>query len=421
MTLLELWVQSPLAQSPLAQSVSLALAHSLWAGVLFAVILAAALCVARSSRARYGAACVAMLLMLASFGVTLVSLLPQPDLAKAPRAPVPVLAARAGLPIVPQETQPAPASLAAWFPWIASCWAGGVLFFHLRSLGGWIAARRLRRSGVCRAPGEWQQRLDGLAARLRVSRPAALLESCLADVPVVIGYARPVILMPVGLLAGLPVAQVEAILIHELAHIRRQDYLVNLMQTFVEGLLFYHPAVWWISGVIRAERENCCDDLAVAATGDARQYAAALAALEQNRWAAHELAMAATGGSLVKRIRRLLQQPERPRAVWTPVFSATLLVVSAGIALASWQTPPAPKLQEPVPAVLPTLVAPTAVELPAAAIEATRAPIRNRLPAVAKPAPVQLAEVQQTTPPSQQQSAPPAQSETNARPMTEKQ
>ena len=144
-----------------------------------------------------------------------------------------------------------------------------------------------------RAPGDWQQRLDGLAARLRISKPVALLESCLAEVPVVIGYARPVILMPVGLLAGLPVAQVEAILIHELAHIRRQDYLVNLMQTFIEGLLFYHPAVWWISGVIRAERENCCDDLAVAVTGDARQYAAALAALEQNRWAAHELALAA--------------------------------------------------------------------------------------------------------------------------------
>jgi GWxTD domain-containing protein len=393
MTPLELWVHTPLART-----VSLALAHSLWEGVLIAVALAAALCVARSSRARYGAACVAMLLMLASFGVTLVSLLPQPDLAKAPRAPVPVLAARAGLPIVPQETQPAPASLAAWFPWIASCWAGGVLFFHLRSLGGWIAARRLRRSGVCRAPGEWQQRLDGLAARVRVSKPAALLESCLADVPVVIGYVRPVILMPVGLLAGLPVAQVEAILIHELAHIRRQDYLVNLMQTFVEGLLFYHPAVWWISGVIRAERENCCDDLAVAATGDARQYAAALAALEQNRWAAHELALAATGGSLVKRIRRLLQQPERPRAAWTPVFSAGILVVSAGLALASWQTQTAQQPQAPAPAVLAAPAVPVAVERAAADASDSRVPIWKHVRAAAKPAPVLLAQAQQTAP-----------------------
>jgi GWxTD domain-containing protein len=361
MTPLQLWVHTPLAQS-----VSLALAHFLWEGVLIAVILAAVLCVARSSRARYGSACLAMLLMLASFGATLVRLMPEPmDLSKAPRLSIP--APPATLPMAPGKAPSEPSSLAVLLPWITPFWAAGVLFFHLRSLGGWIAARRLRLAGVCHAPAEWQQRLDGLAARVRVSKPAALLESCLADVPVVIGYARPVILMPLGLLAGLPVAQVEAILIHELAHIRRQDYLVNLLQTFVEGLLFYHPAVWWISGVIRAERENCCDDLAVAATGDARQYVATLAALEQNRWAAHELALAATGGSLVKRIRRLLQQPERPRAAWTPAIPAGLLVVSAGIALASWQTPPAPKPQAQAPAVLPAPTAPVAVQLPAAA------------------------------------------------------
>ena len=110
---------------------------------------------------------------------------------------------------------------------------------------------------------------------MRLSRPVTLLESCLAEVPVVIGYVRPVILMPVGLLAGLPAGQIESILLHELAHIRRHDYLVNLLQIVVEGLVFYHPAVWWISGVIRAERENCCDDLVVATQGDAFAYAAA--------------------------------------------------------------------------------------------------------------------------------------------------
>jgi len=390
MTPLQLWVHTPLAQS-----VSLALAHFLWEGVLIAVILAAALCVARSSRARYGSACVAMLLMLASFGATLVRLMPKPmDLAKAPRVSIPVPPA---LQLVPEEPSSEPPTLAALLPWIAPFWAAGVLFFHLRSLGGWIAARRLRFAGVCQAPGDWQQRLDVLAARLRVSKPAALLESCLADVPVVIGCARPVILMPLGLLAGLPMRQVEAILIHELAHIRRQDYLVNLMQTFVEGLLFYHPAVWWISGVIRAERENCCDDLAVAATGDARQYAAALAALEQNRWAAHELALAATGGSLVKRIRRLLQQPERPRAAWTPAISASLVVVGAGIALAGWQTPPTQRQQAPAPAVSSVAEAPGAVELPAADTSHNRVSIWNHVPAAAKTAPVLLAQVQQTT------------------------
>ena len=143
-----------------------------------------------------------------------------------------------------------------------------------------------------------------------------------------------------GLLAGLPAAQVEAILLHELAHVRRSDYLVNLLQTLVEGLLFYHPAVWWISGTIRAEREHCCDDLVVATQGDAHEYAAALVALERNRWAGQETAMAATGGSLVKRIRRLLAEPEGPRASLSPVFSAILLAVTAGAALFAWQSRP---------------------------------------------------------------------------------
>jgi GWxTD domain-containing protein len=425
MTLLELWVHTPFAQS-----LGFALAHSLWEGVPIAAILAVSLCVARSSRARYAAACAAMLLMLVSFGVTLVRLMPQPiDLARSPRIshfPAPP----ASLPMI-TVAPPAPSTLAALLPWIALFWAAGVLLFQLRSLGGWIAARRLRFAGVCRAPGEWQQRFDGLAARLRVSKPAALLESCLADAPVVIGYVRPVILMPVGLLAGLPVAQIEAILLHELAHIRRQDYLVNLMQTFVEGLLFYHPAVWWISGVIRAERENCCDDLAVAATGDARQYAAALAALEQNRGSAHELALAANGGSLVKRIRRLLQQPERPRAAWTPAISAGLFVVGAGIAFASWQSSPAQTPEAPLLAVTPAPVAPAAMEPPRAPVRKPARVLLAQAPQAAQTVEQQLKDQLQrelaagqemTTPTTRPlQSAPPSQSETNARPMTEKQ
>ena len=229
---------------------------------------------------------------------------------------------------------------ADYLPWLAPVWIAGVLFFHLRGMASWMAARRLRRRGVCAAAESWQARLDRLAARLRLSRPVTLLESCLAEVPVVIGYLRPVILMPVGLLAGLPAGQIESILLHELAHIRRHDYLVNLMQIVVESLVFYHPAVWWISGVMRTERENCCDDLVVATQGDAFGYAAALTALEQNRGAAREAVLAATGGSLVKRVRRLLIQPEGPRAALTPVFSAAALTVTVAAALAAWQSAP---------------------------------------------------------------------------------
>ncbi len=169
---------------------------------------------------------------------------------------------------------------------------------------------------------------------MRVSRPVALLESCRVDVPVVIGYFRPVILAPVAVLAGMPAGQVEAILLHELAHIRRRDYLVNLLQAVVESLLFYHPAVWWISSVVRAERENCCDDLVLAARGNAAEYAAALTALEEARWAG-EPALAATGGNLMRRIHRILGRSEPPHAGWKPALSAALITAAALVALAA--------------------------------------------------------------------------------------
>jgi GWxTD domain-containing protein len=262
-------------------------------------------------------------------------------------------------------TVPARFRAVEYLPWLAPFWIAGVLFFQLRGVASWLAARRLGRRGVCAATAFWQGRTERLAARLRLSRGVTLLESCLAEVPVVIGYVRPVILMPVGLMTGLPAGQIESILLHELAHIRRHDYLVNLLQIVVEGLVFYHPAVWWISGVIRAERENCCDDLVVATQGDAFAYAAALTALEQNRGAVREAVLAATGGSLVKRVRRLLVQPEGPRAALTPVFSAAILTIMMVAALAAWQTsaPPRP----PAPAVPP---APAPVRLLAQAQQA---------------------------------------------------
>jgi GWxTD domain-containing protein len=132
---------------------------------------------------------------------------------------------------------------------------------------------------------------------------------------------------------------VEAILLHELAHIRRFDYLVNLLQVFVEGLLFHHPAVWWISGVIRAERENCCDDLVVAATGSPLEYATALASLEQRRENAG-MVLAATGGGLVNRIQRLLGRKDRKYAGAMPVFTAAILTVTVVAALGALQIGP---------------------------------------------------------------------------------
>jgi GWxTD domain-containing protein len=155
----------------------------------------------------------------------------------------------------------------------------------------------------------------------------------------VVGHFRPLILLPVGLLAGLSPGQVEAILLHELAHIRRHDYLVNLMQRLAEGLFFYHPAVWWISRVIRTERENCCDDVVVSITGNAHEYAVALTALEQFRLSGPEPAIAATGGYLMKRIHRLLY-PKQPNGALAPLLAVAIFLATAAASLAAWQSEP---------------------------------------------------------------------------------
>jgi len=325
-------------QTPIARALGWTLFHSLWEGALAALLLAAALFVVRSPRARYACACLAMLGVLAGFAITFVRLMP-----RGMAAGTAVIHAIPRAPLDGSDLSPDARALrmADILPWLVPFWIAGVILSHLRGVAGWMAARRLRRRGVCSAPDPWPQRLDQLRARLRISKPVALLETCLAEVPVVIGYLRPAILIPVGLFAGMPAGQVEAILLHELAHIGRRDYLVNLLQTVVEGFLFYHPAIWWMSGVVRAERENCCDDLVVAASGNAHAYATALTALEQTRWAANEAALAATGGNLMKRIHRLLYQPKG--SAFAPLFAAGILTVAVAGALAAWQaSAPAP-------------------------------------------------------------------------------
>jgi GWxTD domain-containing protein len=181
---------------------------------------------------------------------------------------------------------------------------------------------------------------------MRVARPVALLESCFVEVPMLFGHAKPLILVPAGFLAGLPASHVEAILLHELAHVRRHDYLVNLFQRLIESVMFHHPAAWWISRVIRAERENCCDDAVVAATGNAPEYANALAGLEQWRWPNQHAAVAATGGNLTNRISRLLF-PRTKYPAATPLFAASLLSAVFAFTLAAWQAAPPARTDTP--------------------------------------------------------------------------
>jgi len=230
MTLLESWVGTPLAGA-----LGWTLLHSLWQGAILAAALGIVLMAARSARVRYGAACSAMLVMLSAFVFTLARTMPERvhELQAGQRPPFPAW----NLPTASDTSKPS--SAAAAVPWLAPFWIAGVWLFYLGQAASWISVLRMRRRGVCCAPERWQREIERLSSVLRLSRPVQLLESCVADAPVVLGHFRPLILMPVGLLTGLPAGQVEAILLHELAHICRCDYLVNVFQRTIEGLLFY--------------------------------------------------------------------------------------------------------------------------------------------------------------------------------------
>jgi hypothetical protein len=174
--------------------------------------------------------------------------------------------------------------------------------------------------------GLWLERAAEIARKLSVSGPVKVLESSLVSVPTAVGWLRPAILLPASAFTGLTPQQLEAVLAHELAHVRRHDYLVNVLQTGVETLLFYHPAVWWVSRQIRAEREHVCDDMAVRVTGDAMTYARALTRIERLRTTAPRLAMAADGGSLRFRVSRLVEGPPNPRHL-SPLLVGLFLIV----------------------------------------------------------------------------------------------
>jgi GWxTD domain-containing protein len=329
-----------IVRSPFADALGWTVLHSFWQGALVALVLLIALRATLSARIRYAAACIAMGAALTAFFATLARLLPESSGMAAARWP--------GIAFVnwdaldPSAGNGGAFRIADVVPWLAPLWAAGTVAFYLRMLAGWVAAQRLTRRGICASPAPWQHRLDQLRARMRVSRPVVLVETCLADVPVVTGWLRPVIIIPAGVLAGIPVSQVEAILLHELAHIRRCDYLVNVLQAAARGILFYHPAIWWVSRIIHSEREHCCDDLVVSVTGDPYDYAAALTSLEQSRWNP-DPALAATGGNLVTRIRRLLYPSAASGSMAAVLLSAGALALASAGVLAAWQAQPAPK------------------------------------------------------------------------------
>jgi beta-lactamase regulating signal transducer with metallopeptidase domain len=382
-----------LCSSVPAQRVGWALVHFLWQGAAVALLLAATLHLLnrRSARTRYAAACCALATMALLPVVTGIAITPEaPPVAaakaSAPAAPPAALAcdpaaaessrAYPGAPsessfVEPAATKEAAAARATalepkrsasparatWsgrveeavgscLPWGIVAWGIGVIALSIWHLSGWLLLQRIRRLGTRPAGSELVETLAHLRRRLAISLPVRLLESAMVKVPTVIGWLRPVVLLPVGVLCGLTPSQVEAILAHELAHVRRYDCLVRMIQAAVETLLFYHPAVWWVSGRVRQESEHCCDELAVGICGDRIGYAQALALVAGAGRQDLRLASAAGGGELLPRIRRILGVSERPgghRARSFAGVAASLVVLAAiiGCAIGQQSRPPA--------------------------------------------------------------------------------
>ncbi len=193
-------------------------------------------------------------------------------------------------------------------PWVDAIWFLGVLFLALRSLGGWWHLGEVRRNAQRMIPQEVERAFLQLCEQIEVGRKVVLRASDEVISPMAMGVWRATVILPISAVLSLPRAELEAVIAHELGHIRRWDYLWNLVQTAIESLLFFHPAVWWISRTVRDRREICCDEIAVRSCSDAAVYARALLRLEEQRTVKLRLAMAlgGCGGSLLGRVRKIL-------------------------------------------------------------------------------------------------------------------
>jgi beta-lactamase regulating signal transducer with metallopeptidase domain len=331
MTLLNPWL-SPATLRLLA----LALLHFLWQGAALAALADVVMSLCRTAPSRYALGVAMLTLMLAAPVATFVFFHAQDQVMSATPArdglSTAKVAASAPVTIVPFAQNGAKHQPTAppYFPWLVELWFAGVVLLSVRSAGGILLVERLRRKENLPVTEELRAICESLQRRMGLTRIIRYSESRHLDAPAVAGWIRPVVLLPVSALSGLTEVQLEAVIAHELAHIRRYDAFVNLFQVAVETLLFYHPAVWWVGKRIRAEREHCCDDEAVALCGSPVIYAHALARLAETS-AAPQLAMAANRNPLVERVARLLGANTKAESLRGANLSAGVLCLSAAL------------------------------------------------------------------------------------------
>ena len=221
-------------------------------------------------------------------------------------------------------------------PLIVTLWLLGILIFTLRFLGSLAYIQRMRSYQTNVFPTYWIEQANLFVNQIGLTKKVKFVSSNIALTPMAMGVFKPAVIIPAKLFTGLTEEQMKAILIHELAHIKRNDFLVNILQSIVEILFFYHPGVWWISTVIRNERENCCDDITVSLTGEKIEYAKTLIQLQTESQQSLNPALGLTGLSykFSHRIKRLFNQPTVFADYREGFFTAIILVL--GVATLSF-------------------------------------------------------------------------------------
>lgn len=311
-------------------SLGWSLLHFLWQGAVIAGIAAVLLLIVGRARSqvRYVINCLALCLCPIWFGFELVA---QLQMRTQAHTVATVISGQSQLSDVPQ-VEASWSALTALQTWcsanlsaIVFIWCCAVFLLGIRMLIGWCWLRSFQTNQRGKLDPVWQTKVDALALRLHITRKVGLRLVDTLQSPVTMGMLKPFILLPTALVSGMPAPMIEALLVHELAHIRRHDYAINFIQNLIELILFYHPAVWWLSKNIRTEREYIADEIASQVLAQPRQLALALKELEAFQFHSSQLSIAAHGGHLMSRISRLVK-PEVKSSNW----KAALLVVGLG-------------------------------------------------------------------------------------------
>lgn len=312
-----------------AKAIAWTLIHSLWIGLLFAAAagLIVTLSKRSSARLRYNLLCATLMAFVA---VMIFTLLREIRINSSAASTTAAAATFGPIRAMVQQSGIARQFIAFLNQQSAVIFLVWVVFFIFKSIqltGGVLYIHKVRTRNIIAVPAQWQQKLKEFCTKISISRPVTLLQSELVNAPVAIGWLKPVILVPVGMLCQLPAGQVESILLHELAHIRRQDFLVNIMQGVVEAVFFFNPALLWLSALIREEREACCDDVVVAHVSRKSDYLEALLAMGSNTGKVNLAMSLASGNNQLKnRLKRMIYL-ENQKLSMREVFSLLLGII----------------------------------------------------------------------------------------------